>query len=57
MLNKSKPTDKMIKNMKEKYEGTEKLVKEGTPPKDKTKKVISESAKDLSSKHLGVAET
>ena len=57
LLNKAKPTDKMIKNMKEKYGGTENFVKEGTPPKDKIKKVVSDSAKDLSSKHLGVTDT
>ena len=54
LLNKAKPTDKMVKEIKEKYGGTEKFVKEGTPQKHKIKKVISDSVKDLSSKYLGV---
>ena len=47
---------KLVKKMKEKYGGTEKFVKEGTPPKERNKKVVNED-KSSSSKGLEKTDT
>ena len=47
LLNKKNPSNKTSQRMKEKYGGTEKFVKEGTPPKEK---LLKDERKDNVSK-------